>query len=231
MIIFLDYDGTLVPLREFPHLAKIEPRRKEFLRNLADRHRVVIITGRDKRSFSEVFGEVPEEIHLVTSHGARLYKGERLVADFLGSTLPDLEPLRRRLRELPGTYLEEKEGCFALHFRAFRGDEEEVRRVFEEFVSLHPPVRVLRGKKILEALYGEFDKGKGVERALEVFGWRGEGILYVGDDTTDLDAFRKVKELGGRTVYVGRPPPPEADLSLGSVEEVYRFLSSLQEAV
>lgn len=230
MIIFLDYDGTLVPIKEFPYLARIDPDRKRFLRELGKKHTVAIITGRDKRSFSEVFGMVPEELYLITSHGARIYMGETLIADFLKRDMPDLKSLREKLRYLPGTFLEEKEGCFAIHYRAFRGSEEVVERLFEEFVSLNPPLKVIRGKKVLEAVYGEFDKGKGVERFLEAVGWNGdEKVLYIGDDTTDFDAFRKVKEIGGTAVYVGEGRHPDADMSLRCVEEVYGFLSSLKE--
>lgn len=229
MIIFLDYDGTLVPIREFPYLAVIEPERKKLLEDLARKHRTVIITGRDKGSFSQVFGDVPKEIYLVTSHGARIYRGERLMADYLEAEMPNLTPLRERLRGFPGTFLEEKEGCFALHYRSFKGDEEEVIRVFDEFISENPPLKVIRGKKVLEAVYGKFDKGTGVERALKLLGWdMKEKVIYIGDDTTDIDAFRKIKDLGGTALYVGFPPPPEADGFLRDVEEVYSFLTSLK---
>ncbi len=231
MIIFLDYDGTLVPLREFPYLAKIDPKRKEFLRKLAKKHKVAIVTGRDKRSFSQVFGEVPPELYLITSHGARIYKGEKLVADFLKGKTPDLGPLKEKLRELPGTFLEEKEGCFALHYRSFEGDESKVKEVFCSFIKENPPLRVIEGKKVLEALYGDFDKGKGVERFLKFLNWdRKEEVIYIGDDTTDLDAVRTVRELGGRAYFVGRELP-EAEGFFRDVDEVYRFLETLQEAV
>ncbi|MDQ7081574.1 MAG: trehalose-phosphatase [Aquificota bacterium] len=229
MIIFLDYDGTLVSIREFPYLAVIDPERKKLIESLARRHKAVIITGRDKRSFSRVFGKVPEDIYLVTSHGARVYRGEQLIEDHLKAEMPDLTPLRERLAGLPGTFLEEKEGCFALHYRSFKGNEEEVIRIFDEFVSGNPPLKVIKGKKVLEAVYGEFDKGKGVETALKVLSWDGkEKVLYIGDDTTDIDAFKKVREIGGTALYVGFPPPPEADGFLRDVEEVYRFLSYLE---
>ena len=229
MIIFLDYDGTLVPIQEFPYLAKIDPERKEFLRELGRVHTVAVVTGRDKRSFSNVFGEVPPEIFLVTSHGAKIYRGEDLIANFLDGKVPDLGPLKEALKDLPGTFLEEKEGCFALHYRSFKGDEALVEEAFYRFVRDHPPLKVIRGKKVLEAVYGEFDKGKGVERFLKVTGWKGdEPVIYVGDDTTDMDAFRVVKKIGGRAYFVGERPPPGVDGVLRDVEEVYRFLRSLK---
>ena len=128
---------------------------------------------------------------------------------------------------MEGVCLEEKEGCFALHYRGFKG-REEVRRIFREFIEKYPPVKVIEGKKVLEGVYGSFDKGKAVENFLKLVGWDGrEPVVYIGDDTTDFFAFRKVRELGGKAVYVGEEKPPEADLNLKSVDEVYEFLRSL----
>ncbi len=228
MIVLLDYDGTLVPIVEDPRKAFISPQKKEFLKELSRKHTVAIVTGRDMRSFSEVFGDIPESLYVITSHGAKLYKGSELIKTFFPYKVPNLKPLREKVKTLPGVVLEEKEGCFALHFRNFDGNEETVRKVFEDFIKKHPPVKVIEGKKVLEGVYGEFDKGKGIEEFLKFLGWdKKQRVVYIGDDTTDLDAMRKVKALGGETVFVGKNKPPEADKALGSVEEVYEFLSRL----
>jgi len=228
MIILLDYDGTLTPIVSKPWEAKIDPDRKRFIEELSKEHTVAIVTGRDMKSFKEVFGEIPSSLYIITSHGARIYRDNELVADFLEVKMPDLSELRDRIKNMEGVCLEEKEGCFALHYRGFKGNEEEIKKVFREFIEKYPPVKVIEGKKVLEGVYGSFDKGKAVENFLEFIGWDGkEPVVYIGDDTTDFYAFRKVKELGGTAVYVGEEKPPEADMNLRDVEEVYEFLRSL----
>ena len=231
-MILLDYDGTLTPIAPNPSRARIDPERKRFLEELSKKHKLAIVTGRSMDSFREVFGEIPPTIYVATSHGARIYRGEELIGDFSEGNVPDLEELERGLRGLKGTFLERKDGCFALHYREYEGDEEEVKKVFYDFVSRHPPRKIIEGKRILEAIYGDFDKGRAVERILEVVGREPkEGLLYIGDDTTDLYALRKVRELGGRAVFVGSRKPPEADTLLRSVDDVYSFLASLDEGV
>ncbi len=229
MILLLDYDGTLTPIVPDPNRAYIERERKEFLDRLSKEHTLAIVTGRDMKSFRSVFGKVPKSLYVITSHGAKLYKGERLLKELFPSKVPDLSPLREKVRKLEGVVLEEKEGCFALHFRNFKGDEEHIKKLFSEFIKDNPPAKVIEGKKVLEGVYGDFDKGKGVEEFLKFLGWEGEeGLLYIGDDTTDLYAMEKVRSLGGRTIFVGTEKPLQADEVLPDVEAVYRFLESLR---
>ena len=229
MVILLDYDGTLTPIVSKPGEAKIEGDKKDFLEELSKRHTLGIVTGRSLDSFKEVFGPVPDTIYLITSHGARVYRGEKLLKEFTDGKMPDLTPLKHRLEGKEGLILEEKEGCFALHYRNFKGSEEEVKRLFREFTEKHPPRAVIEGKKVLEAVYSGRDKGKAVEDFLKFVGWNGkERVIYIGDDTTDLYALRKVRELGGLPVFVGEQKPPEAELLLKDVDEVYEFLSGLK---
>ncbi|RLJ70270.1 trehalose 6-phosphatase [Hydrogenivirga caldilitoris] len=230
MIIFLDYDGTLTPIVKEPDEAKIEADRKKFLEELSKKHRVVIVTGRSIESFKKVFGHVPDTIYVITSHGAKIYRDEKLLKEFLDLGLPDLTPLRERIKNIPGVFIEEKEGCFALHFRNFKGDESRVKGIFKEFVDSHPPKKVIEGKKVLEAVYSDVDKGKAVENFLRLVGWNGkEKVVYIGDDTTDLYALKKVRELGGLPVFVGKDKPPEAEFTLENVDQVYVFLSRLEK--
>ncbi len=229
MILMLDYDGTLTPIVLDPGKAYIDRARKKFLEELSKIHTLAIVTGRDMKSFKGVFGGVPPSIYVITSHGANLYKGESLIKRLFHYRMPDLQPLRRAIEGFEGVILEEKEGCFALHYRGFDGDEKLIKDAFYDFVRLYPPVKVVEGKKVLEGIYGEFDKGRGVEKFLRFLGKKDKGeLLYIGDDTTDLYAMRKVKSLGGKTAFVGDKKPQEADLLLRSVDEVYEFLSSLR---
>ncbi len=229
MILLLDYDGTLTPIVSDPAEAKIEPARKKFLTELAKRHTLAIITGRDIESLRGVFGDIPPTIYVITSHGASIYRNGRLLKRFATAKAPDLSSLKEKLSSVKGVIIEEKEGCFAVHYRKVgEKEEEKVKEAFREFIEKHPPKKVIEGKKVLEAVYGGFDKGTAVKNFLEFIKWDGqEPVIYIGDDTTDRDALRAVKELGGTGVFVGERKPPEADILLKNVEEVYEFLRSL----
>lgn len=228
MILLLDYDGTLVPIVEHPDRAKIGREEKKLLIKLSEQHTVAIVTGRDIESFRRVFGKIPDSIYVISSHGSKVFRNEALVKEFSSGKIPDLGELMEKIKDMKGVFVEKKEGCFALHYRGYRGDEEEVRKVFRDFVVKHPPRKVIEGKKVLEALYTDQDKGRAVADFLRLTGWNGrEPVIYIGDDVTDLYAFRKVKELGGTALFVGEEKPPEADGVLRDVQEVYSFLRKL----
>ena len=226
MFLFLDYDGTLVPITKDPEEAVIPEDRKNFLEEISHKVNLSIVTGRSLNSLEKVFGRIPESIYAVTSHGAVIHRDSKEIFRAEGS-IPDLSPLRKRISSLDGVILEEKDLCFAIHYRKAPELEVKVREVFEEFVKRHTPVRTIEGKMVLEALYGDFDKGKGVERVLSITGYGGGEIIYIGDDKTDLIAFEKVKDLGGKTVFVGDGSNSLADLVLENVDEVYRYLQDL----
>ena len=66
--------------------------------------------------------------------------------------------------------------------------------------------------------------------------YRGVLPVYVGDDTTDEDAFRALKPLGGVTVLVApprgkaeRPRATHATHTLEDVADVKRFVDSLAD--
>jgi trehalose 6-phosphate phosphatase len=232
MFLFLDYDGTLVPIVRDPFRAFIDPKRKEFISRLSEKIPTAIVTGRSLKNLLKVFGEPPPHLYLITSHGALITKNGRTVHKSPAS-LPPLDLLREDLRKLgSGIILEEKEGCFAVHYRMAPNLEGKVREIFKDFIKEHPPLKVIEGKMVLEALYGDFDKGKGVLKLLELTGRRGNEVVYIGDDTTDLIAFEIVKKLGGECIFVGKPEHSKnADRVIPDVEGVYRFLSSLEETV
>jgi len=227
MILLLDYDGTLVPIVEHPDRAAIGREEKKLLTKLSKKHTLALVTGRDIESFKRVFGEIPDSIYVISSHGSRIFRNETLIKEFSAEKLPDLGELKEKIKDMEGVFIEKKEGCFALHYRGYRGDEEAVRRVFRDFVKKHPPRKVIEGKKVLEALYTDQDKGRAVANFLRLLNWDGrEPVIYIGDDVTDLYAFRKVKELGGTALFVGEEKPPEADGILRNVQEVYSFLKN-----
>ena len=229
MFILLDYDGTLVPIREEPSLARIEPSRKRFIEELSRKLNVAIVTGRSEESFREVFGSVPDSLYLLTSHGGVIQKGNSTIYRF-NANMPDLSPLKEELKRFKGVFVEEKHGGFALHFRKNPQAEEELREVFLEFTRRTNPQRIIFGKKVMEAIYGHFDKGKGITKLIEILGQGREELLYIGDDRTDLIAFDAVKKLGGKTIFVGDSAEgKQADRVLRSVEEVYDLLRSLEK--
>src|ERR1700724_1571522 len=55
-VVFLDYDGTLTPIRDRPEDAVISDSMREAVRRLAERVPVVVVSGRDRRVVQELMG-------------------------------------------------------------------------------------------------------------------------------------------------------------------------------
>src|SRR5437660_2041785 len=54
--VFLDYDGTLTPIRDRPEDAVISDSMREAVRRLAQRVPVVVVSGRDRQVLQELMG-------------------------------------------------------------------------------------------------------------------------------------------------------------------------------
>jgi trehalose 6-phosphate phosphatase len=199
--ILLDVDGTLAPIVRHADDAHVpEPTRAPLI-EIAKRYGLVAcISGRRAATARRIVAL--GSITYVGNHGAELLRG--------GSTSVELDPEMAACAERVQRFAakaftgdlgrlrvraEDKDAIAAFHWRGAPDEEAAaaaVRKVAaaaqRDGFSIH------WGRKVLEVRPPvEMHKGKGVERLL-----RGAGIdtaLYVGDDNTDLDAFRALREL------------------------------------
>src|SRR5437763_15764334 len=65
--VFLDYDGTLTPIRDRPEDAVISDSMREAVRRLAQRVPVVVVSGRDRQVVQELMGL--DNLIVAGSHG------------------------------------------------------------------------------------------------------------------------------------------------------------------
>ena len=127
-----------------------------------------------------------------------------------------------------GVWVEEKGIALGLHYRrASAEDAERARRWFRARVKAADPggrLRVIEGKRILEVRPGGLDKGLAVARMKRV---APTVTVYLGDDTTDEDAFAALEgnDLG---ILVGPGErPTAAGFRLADSGEARRFLREL----
>jgi alpha,alpha-trehalase len=151
--------------------------------------------------------------------------------------LPDLDVVEKELHEgldgIPGTRVERKLFSVATHYRNVReNDVPRVQRAVEGIAARHRELRRIEGKKVYELLPAiDWDKGKAVIWLLETLGLesRSGGIrpIYIGDDSTDEDAFRALKQTGVGILVSEQLRPTAARYSLRDPAEVERFLRAL----
>lgn len=198
--IFLDLDGTLCPLVDLPERVRLPRGTRSLLETLAERYRsVVIISGR-AASFLERLVGIPS-VTYVGNHGLEVIEeGKRrvLLPEDLVRRMRRLEDELRSSINCEGALLELKELSHAIHYRRVRDSARTRECILRELEKLDlEGVRLTEGKLLIQLrpVY-PLDKGKAVEMIVEE---RRLGlVLYAGDDTTDVDAFRSLRDLQAR---------------------------------
>lgn len=197
-LFFLDYDGTLAPIVDDPEAAVPHPDVPELLRALEEKYPVWIVTGRDIRSLSSFLDQPLPAIGL---HGAQ----EGTVGGEVKELMSDeaaraLRMLRESVPAVEGLRVEEKNRAFAVHYREAE-DEDAVEDRLEGWMEDMPEMLdAIWGKKVVEVRPKGLTKGTAVRRISEQHSDRTP--VYLGDDTTDEDAFAALQDMDRASVTV-----------------------------
>ncbi|MBC7363283.1 MAG: bifunctional alpha,alpha-trehalose-phosphate synthase (UDP-forming)/trehalose-phosphatase [Candidatus Aminicenantes bacterium] len=199
-ILFLDYDGTLVPFASDPRVVKPDEGLLELLRKLSSdpKNEVVIISGRDRKTLEEWFAGL--EIGLVAEHGVwlkRKSKPWRMLKPLENNWKEELLPvLELYVDRLPGSFIEEKEFSLAWHYRPCQPELASVRAnelvdYLVDFTS-STDIQVLHGNKVVEIRCAGINKG--VAGLFWLMDKDYDFIFSAGDDWTDEDLFKVLPE-------------------------------------
>ena len=199
--ILLDIDGTLAPIVRHAADAHVPQATRTLLIEIAKRYRIVgCVSGRRSTSARQMVAI--GTIAYVGNHGGELLRP--------GSTRAEVDPQlaewTARVREFAARVYtpehqrlrvrsEDKDSIAAFHWRgapdeqaAYEAVREIAERAEEEGLAVH------WGRKVLEVRPPVLlNKGLGINALLG--GGLVDAALYVGDDSTDLDAFRGLREL------------------------------------
>ncbi len=238
--VFLDYDGVLTPIVEHPDLALLSEETKRALEELASVMTVAVVSGRD---VTDVRDKIQlSGIYYAGSHGFDIIgpDGEPVVDERLDQFQRYLEPLdtatamlEERLRNVEGSQVERKRFAIAVHYR--RVDDADLGRVEKAVEDIAPSVPLLRvttGKKIFEFRPDfDWDKGRALQWLLTELGLDRRDVtpLYLGDDTTDEDAFRVIRRRGIGIVVGREGEDSYAHYALANTDDVRSFLAQLAE--
>ena len=196
-VIFIDYDGTLVPFSRIPELAVPEMETIDQMRRLTENPKttVVLISGRDKNFLEEWFASV--NVHLIAEHGAfhKAPAGEwqRMIDSDQSWKTAIALVLKRYIDKCKGSFIEEKFSSMAWHYRNSPVDigsmmAKDLIEELRALVSHENKLQVLEGSKIIEIKRTGYDKGTA---ALNFIGnAEFDCIIAIGDDRSDEDIFR-----------------------------------------
>ncbi len=235
LAVFLDYDGTLTPIVARPELALLLDPMRSTIRELARYCPVAIISGRD---LPDVRGRVGlEEIFYAGSHGFDIAgpRGEDREVRKFDEFLPALDRAERELRlslaQVPGARVERKRFSIAVHYRNVpAGKAAQVAATVDKIAAAASQLQYSHGKKVYDLKpAADWHKGKALLRLLQLQNLNRPDVLpfYVGDDSTDEDAFAEIQERGVGILVAGEPRVTLARYSLENPDDVKDFLGKL----
>ncbi|MBI1827338.1 MAG: trehalose-phosphatase [Planctomycetes bacterium] len=200
LLVACDFDGTLAPFADEPSLAEIHRPALQALARLAGLRQtfVSVISGRARRDLRHRV-QWPEDIRLVGSFGAELKTD--LTTDLIARLGPDAVALREKLaRELhtvaassKNFHVEEKPASVAFHYRRAQIEEsEQALRALRERVASVPGLFVTEGRRVMEFSVLPAQKGLALNSVRHETG--AAGVVFIGDDITDEDAFASLSD-------------------------------------
>lgn len=246
IFLFLDYDGTLTPLVDNPQEAHLPSEIRELLRKLNDapRCKIVIASGRKLEDLKKRVGL--EGVLYVGNHGLEI-EGTKI--NFKSPlSLHYIEALQGIKKDLAskiisainGAFIEDKGLALTLHYRLVdKKDIPRLRDLFHQAMvtylekdkirlkdakmafEIRPPVAWDKGKVALWLLARQHFMLKDKINVLP---------LYIGDDVTDEDAFKALKNKGV-TVRVDGGAGSSAKYFVKDTSEVFRLLEEIEKVL
>jgi len=225
---FLDVDGTLLDIADAPDLVRVDSALLDLLGSLgrASGGALALVSGRSITGLDDLF--TPLELPVAGLHGAerrdargRVYRRPR--DPVLGAVAHDL---REWCEARPGTLLEDKRGSVALHYRLAPAEREAALAAARAALSrLGDGYVLLEGKCVVELRPSGTSKAHAIDAYMGEDPFAGRRPVFVGDDVTDEDGFRWVRQAGGVAVIVGGDGPTAAAFRLADVAAVRQWLA------
>lgn len=233
-LIFLDYDGTLMPFTRDPQKTQPDEELLNLLQQLTKdpANRVVIISGRDHNMLGEWLGELP--LDMIAEHGIWLRRQEgswEMIQQLNNDWKEEIRPvIESHVARTPGSLLEEKDFALVWHFRKVDKTLGETRSgelsSYLGYLVANRNLQVMEGDKIVEIKNVEVNKGIAAHRWVETY--PADFFMAIGDDRTDEDTFMAMPPEA-YTIKVGSNRSA-ARYHLNTVSEVRALLHQLVQA-
>ena len=234
MLVALDFDGTLAPI--VAHADDAAPpeatiRAVEALARRPDT-RVAIVSG---RGLEDAARRLPVSgLAFAGNHGMEIrgpgmqhvHPGAQAAAGTLRACRADIEAA---LTDIEGAWVEDKGLTLSVHYRntpdALHG---RVRDAVHSAARAREGLRVTDGKRVAEVRPDvDWDKGRALLWLIDRLGMSDASpVLYIGDDSTDEDAFRVLRGRGAG-ILVGEARPSAAAFRVASPVAVAALLERL----
>jgi trehalose 6-phosphate phosphatase len=226
--LFLDIDGTLLPLAVTPDRVHVDGAVTALLPALAQAldGALALITGRAIADADRLFPG--SALPIAGQHGSerRGTGGIWRRHEGAGGYGRLRDALARLVARHPGLLLEDKGATLALHYGLAPQLAGYVHRAVRAEVALAGATwKIQRGRRIVEVKPDGRDKGTAILEFMAEAPFHGRRPVFVGDDLTDELGFAAVAGLGGWAVKVGAGAT-HATYRLAGVDGVREWLAA-----
>lgn len=199
--IFLDLDGTLAPIMPRPNDVTVPPEISRLIRMLAHAYlAVTVVSGRPATGAKRIVGNA--DLAYIGNHGFEtMLPGHAVVvSEEARESIPKIRDLVEYCRKdedmaESGIWLEDKTATMSFHFRRAADPDESAAFIRERFFPMIDKLglAISEGRKVIEVRPPvPINKGVAVGQLLDRLDCR--QAIYIGDDTTDIDALRELRK-------------------------------------
>jgi trehalose 6-phosphate phosphatase len=232
VVVFLDFDGTLVAIAPRPELVRLTSAARKILRRLARHPRVtlVMISGRRRSELLKHVGV--RGIHYFGLYGWERGASSSLPPRIRAALRRAQTQLQQHLRAYPDAWIENKRSGLSVHLLDVPAtDQPRVRRQLRAWLkpfrkSLRSAENILDVDVLPRSFPG---KGRAVRRFLAQPAYRRALPFYFGDDFSDESAFAAVHR--GISVHVGKGGATRARYAVRNPTEVAAALAKLEKVL
>ncbi|MDQ3535985.1 MAG: trehalose-phosphatase [Bacteroidota bacterium] len=234
-VLFLDFDGTLSPIVAHADDAMLPDKNKEIIIALAKIITVSLISGRDRKDLKSKVNL--ESLIYAGSHGFDITGPDNLEMQYEPGqkALPLLDLAEKRLQEklenVEGSKVERKKYAIAVHYRNVADEKvAKVERIVQEELDQQKDLKKGTGKKVLELKPNlDWHKGRALQWLMNKLNFISEEYvpIFIGDDVTDEDALKIIKEDGIGIIVGSHDQKTAASFRLEDTDEVTEFLVHL----
>lgn len=234
LAIFTDFDGTLVELAETPDAILVDDTLTDQLQRAVREldSAFAVLTGREISDIDRYLA--PLHLPIAGAHGTQRRRADGFVETVDPASILGAEEIAHAVQSLviahPSLLLETKQGAVALHYRQAPELADAVRIAMEEAVHNVPHFVLVPGKMVLEARPRAASKGDALRAFMREEPFIGRTPIFIGDDTTDEDAFIAAQDLGGVGIKLG-DGDTAARMRIPNVASVHALIRGLGDIV
>ena len=237
-----DIDGTISEIAPSPREAVVSPICRRYLALLSQQLKLVaVVSGRPAAEARSMLGI--DEVIYIGNHGLERWEGGRTIlrseakpyAALIENTLQQLSPLLA----VKGISFDNKGVTASIHYRRCPDRQAAREAILDAVASISPTreLQIIEGRFVVDIRPPlKWNKGSAVLDLAQSH--HIQGVVYLGDDLTDIDAFQTLRTAPLKSISIGVTSgemplylEKEADYTVQGVGGVEQFLRWLVQAV